>query len=403
MAGKRIVALGVAALAVVAAVVGVIAVVSHTNTSVKDEDAAALSTSSKGVASVCSQTDNKKICVESLSSVANNQSATPKDFLQAAIRATIEEVQAAKERSGNFGKDAKDSVNKMAVEDCKELLQYAVDELQASFTSVGDSDLHTMADREAEFKNWLSAVISYQESCKDGFTQPDLQKDITNDLQNATKLTDNALAIVSSISQILASFDIPVNLTMPAGAPRRRSLLESQNDKYPTWLSAADRKLLASRSRGGKTGALPKPNAVVAKDGSGQYKTIAAALAAYPKNLRGRYVIYVKAGIYDEYITVTKDQVNVFMYGDGPRKTIVTGHKSFKDGVTTFKTASFSKLRILSMYIFLILGCCTHTYIYILMMGVCRCHRKWFHCQINGIPKHSRSYRSPSCSSTSSI
>lgn len=342
MAGKRIVGLGVAALAVVAAVVGVIAVISHSKSSADDNDAAALTTSSKAVASVCSQTDNKKVCVESLRSVASNQSATPKDFLQAALQATIEEVQAAKERSGKFAKAAKDPLNKMAVDDCKELLQYAVDELQASFSSVGDSDLHTMADREVEFKNWLSAVISYQQSCMDGFTQPDLQKDITNDLQNATKLTDNALAIVSSLSQILASFDIPANLTLPTSSTSQRRLLESQdNYKYPSWLSASDRKLLASQGNAGRP---PVPNAVVAKDGSGKYRTIAAALAAYPKNLRGRYVIYVKAGVYNEYITVTKDQVNVFMYGDGPRKTIVTGHKSFKDGITTFQTATFSAI-----------------------------------------------------------
>ena len=82
---------------------------------------------------------------------------------------------------------------------------------------------------------------------------------------------------------------------------------------------------------------------MVAKDGSGKYKTIAAALAAYPKVLRGRYVIYVKAGIYDEYITLTKDMKNVFMYGDGPRKTIVTGRKSNRDGFTTQNTASFGK------------------------------------------------------------
>ncbi|RVW12541.1 putative pectinesterase/pectinesterase inhibitor 28 [Vitis vinifera] len=66
--------------------------------------------------------------------------------------------------------------------------------------------------------------------------------------------------------------------------------------------------------------------------------------AAYPKNLKGRYVIYVKAGIYREYITVTKDQVNVYMYGDGPRKTIVTGTKSYRDGITTYKTATFSAI-----------------------------------------------------------
>ena len=133
------------------------------------------------------------------------------------------------------------------------------------------------------------------------------------------------------MADALKAFDIPVNVTTTS-----RRLLEEGKDGYPSWLSAADRKLLAANN------AQIVPNAVVAKDGSGRFRTIAAALAAYPKNNKGRYTIYVKAGVYDEYITVTKDQVNVFMYGDGPRKTIVTGRKCNTQGIGTMQTASFA-------------------------------------------------------------
>jgi pectin methylesterase-like acyl-CoA thioesterase len=56
-----------------------------------------------------------------------------------------------------------------------------------------------------------------------------------------------------------------------------------------------------------------------------------------------RYVIYVKEGVYEEYVTITKNMVNVTVYGDGSKKSIVTGNKNFVDGTTTFKTATFSK------------------------------------------------------------
>jgi hypothetical protein len=129
--------------------------------------------------------------------------------------------------------------------------------------------------------------------------------------------------------------------------PSGRRLLSQ--DGYPTWFSGSDRKLLAMVDSG-----RVRPNAIVAKDGSGNFKTIAAALAAYPTNLIGRYVIYIKSGVYDEYITVEKNQKNVFMFGDGPRKTIVTGRKSNSGGFTTFKTASFCKFSIQFHYIYLI-------------------------------------------------
>ncbi|CAI9776166.1 unnamed protein product [Fraxinus pennsylvanica] len=334
--------LGISIFLVVGAVVSLIAGVNHRRLTT-DEDGQVLSTTTKLVATVCSQTDYKRACVDSMSSLANNASATPNDFLQAAINVAIEEVQAAMNRSLKIGQAANDSFQKMAVEDCKELLEYAVEELQASYSMVGDSNLHTAADREAELKNWLSAVISYQQTCIDGFTTPELKNAISNGILNATQLTDNALAIVTAIPQILQAFNLPLHTAATANSTSRRLLNNNRdmldNSGFPAWFSAGDRRLMASQS-----GGQPAPNSVVAQDGSGQYKSINDALAAYPKDLKGRYVIYVKAGVYNEYVIVTKKQVNVYMYGDGPRKTIVTGKKCRRDGTQTFQSASFSAI-----------------------------------------------------------
>ncbi|KAE9464491.1 hypothetical protein C3L33_03560, partial [Rhododendron williamsianum] len=313
MKGGKFVAVGFSGILVVAVVIGVVAV-QKSSSSGDSNKGDVLSTTSKSVSAICSPTDHQQACVDSLSAVANNQSATPKDFLQAALQYTVSAVKVALSNTTAIGNAANDPLNKMAVEDCKELLQYAIDELQASFSMVGDSSLHTMNDREAELLNWLSAVYSYQQTCVDGFTQADLQKAMSDGLLNATRLTENALSIVSSISQILAAFNIPLINTTSITTQALSNDASSRHTMKPQG------------------------------DGSGQFRTIAAALAAYPKNLQGRYVIYVKAGIYDEYITVEKNQVNVFMYGDGPRKTMVTGRKSNAGGVSTFKTASFSAI-----------------------------------------------------------
>ncbi|KAI4335081.1 hypothetical protein L6164_013762 [Bauhinia variegata] len=332
MKNAKVIAGGISIILVLGVVIGVIAGVARSGSSNIEEH---VSTTSKYIASICNTTDYKQQCVESIGSVASNNSATPKDYIQAAIGYTISQVQAAMNKPEGLGKEANSSVDKMGLEDCKELLDFAIDELQAAFSMVRDNQLHTLADREAELRDWMSAVISYQQTCLDGVSQSDIKQELNNGLLKATELTSNALAIVSAISDIMSSFNITKNTT--TGSATSRKLLEAVGSKgeFPSWVSAADRKLLGSHSR------LP-PNAVVAKDGSGQYKTIAAALAAYPKNLSGRFVIYVKAGVYDEYVTVTKNQINVYMYGDGPRKTIITGSKSYASGVSTFKTASFA-------------------------------------------------------------
>lgn len=336
MGGGQIVAVGASVLLVVGVCVGVIAGGLSGNGSDDIDGYHNLSTSSKAIAAVCGPTDFKEACFNSVNSAANNKSATPKDFIQAAIQSTIRVVEEARKKTGSVF-DRNDESQKMAEEDCEELLDFAVDELKASHSAVGQSDLQSLDQRKNEILNWLSAVISYQQTCIDGVNQPELKNKMSNEiLHNATQLTSNALAIVSSISGIINTFHPPMNNTTPSR--RLLGLSENGSGKFPEWLSASDRKLLEINDN-----AQPTPNAVVAQDGSGQYKTISEALDAYPKDLKGRYVIYVKAGIYEEYITVNKDQVNVFMHGDGPRKTIITGNKNNREGVSTYRTATFCK------------------------------------------------------------
>ncbi|WOG83490.1 hypothetical protein DCAR_0102665 [Daucus carota subsp. sativus] len=332
---NKLVLFAVAGVAVVGAVIGLLSsdVVHKKSSSTKAESKSdPLAYTSKPVASVCHSTDYKEACVNSLGILVNNQTASPKEFIQAALDSTLKEVKLALDRSGIIGKSVKGPQEKMAVDDCQSLLNFASDELENSLSSVGNTDLHKMRDREAELRNWLSAAIAYHQTCIDGCANSrELNETMSNGLMNATQLTSNALAIVSTMQDIFKSFNVSVNKTEPT----RRQLEGLEGDKagYPSWLSSADRKLLAS-DYAGRT-----PNAVVAQDGSGQYKTINEALAAYPKNHQGRFVIYVKAGTYNEYVTVTKDQVNVYMYGDGPRKTMVTGNKSNAKGISTMQTA----------------------------------------------------------------
>ncbi|GKU96093.1 hypothetical protein SLEP1_g9370 [Rubroshorea leprosula] len=247
-----------------------------------------------------------------LHTTSKTRVASAKDYLKAAIHAILDEVELFLNKSGSiFGDKVSNPIVKMAKGDCDDLLQFAIGELQASFSMVGDESMHTQEQRAAEIKNWLSAVISYHESCIDQIPQLELQKRISDGLLNATQLTSNELGIVSGLSSILNLFNLHLNIGELT--PPRKLSDEQKSDggrKFPHWVPNTDMKLLGSQNHG-----LVTPNAVVAKDGSGQFKTIMDAVNAYPKNYQGRYVIYVKAGVYDETVLIPKSMVNVFMYG----------------------------------------------------------------------------------------
>ncbi|KAF8388665.1 hypothetical protein HHK36_025345 [Tetracentron sinense] len=296
-----------------------------------------LSHTQKAVKMICAHTDYKKTCETSLLKVMNSNSSSsqPKDLLKAAISIIVDEVDKALNHSSMFKFDKPDE--KAAFEDCKVLLKDAKEELEESISHVGGHNLGKLPTRTHDLNSWLSAVMSYQQTCIDGFPEGKLKSGMEKTMKSAKELTSNALAIVSEVSSILSMLQIP-------GLGHRHLLTKESSrptldrDGLPNWMTHADRRMLKAN------GAKLNPNVIVAKDGSGNYTTITDALAAMPLKYKGRYVIYIKVGIYDETVTVTKKMVNLTMYGDGSRKTIVTGRKNFVDGVRTFQTATFVAL-----------------------------------------------------------
>lgn len=236
-------------------------------------------------------------------------------------------------------------MNKEALSDCHELLEYAVGELQDAIASSEKGGADNIKRRARDLKNWLSAAISYEEICIDGLTIPELRSNMTKGLEKSQELTKNALAIITEITKLFDTMKGAMNMTgglLSDDKKEGRKLLNSGvgvGGRYPEWFSAADRKLLRATNA-----AKVKPNVVVAKDGSGNYKTIQQAVDSIPKNNKDRYIIYVKAGVYHENVIISKKQLNVFMYGDGARKTAVTGNKNYVDGTPTFRTATFGTL-----------------------------------------------------------
>lgn len=94
---------------------------------------------------------------------------------------------------------------------------------------------------------------------------------------------------------------------------------------------------------------------VVAKDGTGKYKTVNEAVAAAPENSNSRYVIYVKKGVYKETIDIGKKKKNLMLVGDGKDVTIITGSLNVVDGSTTFRSATVGNIFIDFFFIF-----CSH-------------------------------------------
>ncbi|XP_059439744.1 putative pectinesterase/pectinesterase inhibitor 28 [Corylus avellana] len=296
------------------------------NGSKSDDD---IYTSSKAIQSICAPTDYKRECVSSLSSVAGNTTDS-RELIIAVFKAAMNQINEGAKKSTLLQDLEKDPMAKKALEDCKELMDFAVDELQHSASRFGDLDITKLDDVVIDLRTWLSAVVTYQETCLDGFqnTTGDAGKKMREALTTAMHLSSNGLAIVSGMSSLLADLQIP-----GFGGSRRRLLRDVVSDN---WSNPGVRRLLQ---------VIPteiEPNIIVAKDGSGKFKTINEAVLEIPKRSNQTFVIYIKEGVYEEYVHINTSMTHVMMIGDGAQKTRITGNQSYIDGTPTFKTSTFA-------------------------------------------------------------
>ncbi|KAJ4814200.1 Pectinesterase [Rhynchospora pubera] len=78
----------------------------------------------------------------------------------------------------------------------------------------------------------------------------------------------------------------------------------------------------------------------VAKDGSGNFKTINDAVKNVPLNQNAYFLIYVDEGKYEEYVLITSDRPYLILAGAGEGKTIITGNRSTGTGWGTFYSST---------------------------------------------------------------
>ncbi|EXC03939.1 Putative pectinesterase/pectinesterase inhibitor 28 [Morus notabilis] len=332
---KKIAIIGTSALILVAMVV---AVAVGFNRSESDSQSAAptspppsVSTTTKAIQAICQPTDYRETCENSLTSAAGNTS-DPKELIKAAFNVAIDHISAAIRNSSTLKELAKDSRTNQALSNCDELLKYAIDDLKESFDRIGPFEYEKLDEYVDDLKIWLSGAITYEQTCLDGFenTTGEAGLRMKAMLRSSQELTSNGLAMVTEISSILASYNLPFNVS------RRLLSSEDGDDTELSWLSDGKRRLLQA------TGKTIKADVVVAKDGSGKYRTVNEALKDIPKKGNKTFVIYIKQGVYKEQVMFAKSMTHVMIIGDGPTKTRITGSLNFIDGVQTFKTATVS-------------------------------------------------------------
>ncbi|KAK4745515.1 hypothetical protein SAY87_011827 [Trapa incisa] len=177
-----------------------------------------------------------------------------------------------------------------------------------------------------DVQTWLSTALTNIETCRLG----------SRDLKVSSETIIGLPTATANLSQLISDC-LALNgaAVMGGSTTNRESLSGDRDQEFPIWVSPKDRKLLQS-------GSSLQPDLVVAKDGSGNYSCIQAAIdeAARRDSMNSKFVIYVRRGVYAENIQVGINNSNIVLIGEGMRYTIITGNRSVKGGYTTYSCAT---------------------------------------------------------------
>ncbi|KAL5701339.1 pectinesterase [Ranunculus cassubicifolius] len=226
-----------------------------------------------------------------------------------------------------------------ALEDCQLLIGLNIDFLQSCNTTINSTN--TLPDKKAsELQTKLSAVLTNQQTCIDGIqavsSSWNIKEGLFSPLTNGSKLYSLSLALFNRGWGNRALKRSRGNKSIKGSWGRGRNLLSNIHRQVTE--STRNRKLLQSSDS-----VLVRDVVVVNPDGSGDYTTINAAVAVAPNNTvitDGYFIIYVVAGVYEEYVSIDSKKKNVLILGDGINQTVITGNRSVVDNSTTFNSAT---------------------------------------------------------------
>ncbi|XP_071687076.1 pectinesterase-like [Rutidosis leptorrhynchoides] len=264
------------------------------------------------------------LCVSTLTRIVPDlTSTTLPEIISATVNETISDVRSTDFNVTNIRRKLPrlTVIEVRALEDCHTLFLQTVSELKSAVSDLSKSP----AKKYDDLRTMLSAAMTNQATCLEGFegskSQVKISRNFRKALKGITRQVSNSLALLKKLNGTqTTSFN-------------EQHVVDTSN-RFPKWLNRNDRKLLQLAANE------TSYDLVVAQDGSGNFTTIGEALNAAPNASSTRFVIYIKAGAYYEYVEVINKKSNLMFVGDGIGKTLIKGNRNVIDGWTTFRSAT---------------------------------------------------------------
>ncbi|KAM4117297.1 hypothetical protein ACB094_02G113100 [Castanea mollissima] len=283
-------------------------------------------TPSSLIQQICKATRFPDQCVSSLSqSKQLPADPTPLQLLYTSISVSSDNLRTAQSKVKSILESSAGNQNRTtAATNCLEVLDNA--QYRISITT-------DVALPQGNLKNaraWMSSSLLSQYDCWSALKYA-----------NDTSLTDETMSFLDSLTQ-LTSNALSLMFSYDNFGNDTASWVPARTERDGFWEAVG-------KPGGGFKGGVPrdlKEDVTVSKDGSGSYKTVQEAVNAAPEDGGGkRFVIRIKAGVYEETVRIPLAKKNVVFLGDGIGKTVITGSLNVgQPGISTYNTPTVAVL-----------------------------------------------------------
>ncbi|XP_010069896.2 pectinesterase-like [Eucalyptus grandis] len=285
--------------------------------------------------STCQGTLYPDLCVSTLASFPDLASKSVPEIISSTVNLTSAQARSASSSCSALERRLAAKLGPLerrALDDCLELLARTVDEFGKAISDLSSANGPTApAAHFHDLQTLLSGAMTNQYTCLDGFaySKQKVRDAIQSKLFNISRHVSNSLVMLKKLPGVKGR---------PSGSPAAAGEVFPEYGRmrngFPAWLSPKDRRLLQAPV------SATSYNVSVAQDGTGNFTTVSAAVAAAPNASTTRFVIYIKAGSYFENVEVISKKTNIMFLGDGIGKTWIKGNRNVVDGWTTFRSAT---------------------------------------------------------------
>ncbi|XWS76592.1 hypothetical protein CRYUN_Cryun01aG0189800 [Craigia yunnanensis] len=295
---------------------------------------------------ICKSTPDPSYC----RSVLPNQTTNVYNYGRFSVRKSLSQSRKFIKLVDSYLKQYRSSLSTSAIralEDCGFLAGLNMDFLLSSFKTVNATSRTLSLVEADDIQTFLSAILTNQQTCLDGLQSTASAWSIRNGL--SVPLSDDSKLYSVSLALFTKGW-VPNKKKNASWQPSSkqlgfkhgRLLLKMSSRTRSIYETVSRRKLLKWSD---PDQVLVSNIVTVSQDGSGNFTTINDAISAAPNNtkgINGYFLIYITAGVYEEYISISKKKKYLMMVGDGINQTIITGNRSVVDGRTTFNSATFA-------------------------------------------------------------